>query len=332
MVVISENGHGYLETVYTNFNLNPSQIDFSSNIKHESTLFGREIILSNNDIIKNNIDIVRRFLATKKIEGCSEQTIIRYQYGLKRLMYKVIKPVENITTNDLRAYLAEYQDTNEVSNATLDDVRRIFTSFFNYMVDEDIILKSPARKLHKIKEEEIIKLPFTEEDICLMLDECDNIRDLALLEFLNSTGCRVSEVSKLNINDINIEKREGIVYGKGSKQRIIYFDYRTKIHLSKYLKTRNDNNRALFVYLKTPYNRLTPDGIEYIVKKISKKANVPQAYPHRFRRTLATRLTFRGVPVEQVQRILGHTKIETTLIYSKVDNEDVKRSHTKFSS
>lgn len=332
MIIISENGHGDLETTFCNLNLNPTQVDFSSSARHNDILYGREIILSNREIIENNSLIIKRFLATKRIEGCSESTISRYGYALRRFMYNVIKPVENVDTTDLRAYLAEYQATGVVSNATLDDVRRIFTSFFNYMVDEDIIMKSPARKLHKIREEEIVKLPFTEEDIQLMLDECRDMRDLALLEFLNSTGARVSEVAKLNKYDINIDKREGIVYGKGRKQRMIYFDYKTKVHLRKYLAERYDDNPALFVQTKKPYARLSKDGIEYIVRNIGYMAGVKNAHPHRFRRTLASRLTFRGVPIEQVQKILGHTKIETTLIYARVNDDDVRRSHEKFST
>ena len=245
-------------------------------------------------------------------------------------MFDIIKPVDKYNALDIRDYLVSYKKYNNVSNNTLDDMRRVFNSFFNFLEDEDYIIKNPIRKIHKIKGEKIVKTAFTEEEVELIRDACNHIRDLAMIDFLNSSGVRVSELCNLNRTDIDLDNKEGIVFGKGSKERIIYFDARTKVHLTKYLNTRNDDCAALFCTKIKPYRRLDRSGIEDLLKIIGKKAGVQGCHPHRFRRTLATRLLYKNVPIEQVQKILGHEKIETTLIYAQVNQNDVKASHQKF--
>lgn len=281
-------------------------------------------------ILSHNKLILEQFIRTKRLEGLSEETLVGYKLAIRNLSKGIGKRYEDMTTQDIRNYLSNYQISHKVKNQTLDDLRLTFSSFYNYLEEEDIVLKNPVRKIHKIKSETTLQHPFSDEDIIRLQDSCRNIRELALVDFLSSSGVRVSELCKLDKTDINLKNREGIVFGKGSKERIIYFDARAKIHLEKYLDKRTDDNPALFVTGLEPYNRLTKSGVEYIIAQIGTRAGIPKCHPHRFRRTFATKLIDRGMPIEQVQKLLGHTKIETTLIYSQVNQENVKYSHGKF--
>lgn len=272
------------------------------------------------------------FLSAKRIEGCSEKTIVYYKSTIEDMILKVKKDVINITTEDLRLYLAEYQNKRKISKITLDNVRRIFSSFFAWLEDEDYIIKSPVRRIHKVKAEKIIKEAFTDENVELLRDNCEEIRDLALIDLLNSTGMRVGELVRLNRDEIDFYERQCIVFGKGASEREVYFDAKTKIHLMEYLEKRKDNNKALFVSVKVPHNRLTIAGVQSILRKIGKKANINKVHPHRFRRTLATSAINRGMPIEQVQKLLGHMKIDTTMHYAIVNQNNVKISHKKFIS
>ena len=254
-------------------------------------------------IYNHNRIILRTFLQMKNLEGLSVNTIKMYDLYITLLSTEIGKRYEDLSVKDLRDWMISYQNNHSVKNETMDSMRRVFSSFYNFMEDEEYVLRSPMKKIYKIKSEKIIKSPFTEDEI-------------ALIDFLYITGVRVSELCALNINDINFDKQEAVVFGKGAKERVIYFDSRTKIHLQSYLKSRTDNNNSLFVCNKEPYDRLSKNGVEYIVKEIGDRAGVEKCHPHRFRRTLATRMIDRGVSIEQVQQILGHTKIETTLIYA----------------
>jgi site-specific recombinase XerD len=281
-------------------------------------------------ILTHNKLILEQFIRVKRLQGLSEETLRGYFSTVNNLSLGVGKRYEDMNTQDIRDYLADYQVIHKIKNQTLDDIRLTFSSFYNYLEEEDIIIKNPVRKIHKIKSETTIQHPFTDEEIIRIQDACCGIREIALVDFLNSSGVRVSELCKLDRTDINLKNREGIVFGKGSKERIIYFDARTKIHLEKYLDRRKDDNPSLFVTNIEPHNRLTKSGVEYIIARIGKRAGVNKCHPHRFRRTFATRLIDRGMPIEQVQKLLGHTKIETTLIYSQVKQENIKYSHSKF--
>ena len=283
-----------------------------------------------NAIYQHNEHLIECFVRSKKMEGCSDNTITNYIGYLKIFSNYVGKEYETINVQDIRWFIGKYQSDHIIKNCSMDNLRRVLNSFYNYLEEDDYVIKSPMKKIHKIKEDKIIKNPFSEEEIVEIQDACKTIRETAIIDFLYITGVRVSELCSLNRDDIDFSRKEGKVFGKGAKERIIYFDARAKIHLLKYLKSRKDDNPALFVSSVAPYSRVTKNGIEYLVRSIGLRAKVENCHPHRFRRTLATRMIDRGVPIEQVQIILGHTKIETTLIYAQVNQDNVKMSHSKF--
>lgn len=270
------------------------------------------------------------FIASKKVEGCSDRTLNYYQTTIDNMLEAINKNIKTVDTNDLRNYLTEYQEKNNCSKVTIDNVRRILSSFFSWLEDEDYIIKSPIRRIHKIKTSKIVRETYSDETIEKLRDGCDEIRDLAMIDFLTSTGVRVGELVRLNKNDINFEDRSCIVFGKGSKEREVYFDARTKLHLEKYLSMRNDNNPALFVSLLAPYNRLEISGVEIRLRKLGNDLELQRVHPHKFRRTMATKAIDKGMPIEQVQRLLGHAKIDTTLQYAMVNQNNVKLSHHKY--
>lgn len=294
--------------------------------------YGKVVLtrINEKEIRNHNKYLLERYLRSKQLEGLSSLTLKNYKQNISYLQSAVLKRFENMTTRDIKNFLYDYQLENKISNSTLDDMRRVYSSFFNFLDEEDYILKNPVKKIHHIKSKKSIKKAFSEEEIIRLQDSCTSKRDRALIDFLYSTGVRVSELCRLNITDIDFNNKELIVFGKGNKERIVYFDSRTKVHLIDYLESRDDNNDALFVVSAEPHERLTPAGVEYIVKMIGNKAGVKKCHPHRFRRTLATRLINRGMPIEQVQKLLGHTKIDTTLIYAQVDQSNVKSSHERF--
>ena len=275
-------------------------------------------------------ELLKNFIAAKKIEGCSEKSILYYQNTIIAMLDIVDKGVCHITTDDLRIYLTEYQINKKVGKVTIDNIRRIFPSFFSWLEDEDYIIKSPVRRIHKVKTAKIIKDTYTDESLEIMRDSCETPRDLALIDILSSTGMRVGELVLLNRNDINFNERECIVFGKGSKERVVYFDARTKIHLQNYLESRVDDNDALFVSLKSPYTRLNIGGVEVRLRELGKKLNIDKVHPHKFRRTLATVAIDKGMPVEQLQQLLGHQRIDTTLQYAMVKQSNVKLAHRKY--
>jgi site-specific recombinase XerD len=277
-----------------------------------------------------NIQLVSVFISAKRIEGCSEKSLKYYESTINQMVTGVNKPIREINTDDLRCYLAAYQQTRISSKVTIDNIRRIFSSFFGWLEDEDYILKSPVRRIHRIKTDKTIKDTFTDEGLELLRDSCDEIRDLAMIDMLASTGMRVGELVKLNREDINFHERECVVFGKGNSERVVYFDARTKIHLLNYLEKRIDNNPSLFASLKNPFKRLLIGGIETRIRQIGEKASILKTHPHKFRRTLATRAIDKGMPIEQVQKLLGHVKIDTTMHYAMVNQANVKNAHRKF--
>lgn len=280
----------------------------------------------------DNHDYIDLFISAKKVEGCSDKTLRYYKAVINKLFTTTDKHIMHITTDDLRQYLSEYQKINDCSKGNIDNIRRIFSSFFSWLEDENYILKSPVRRIHKIKTEKPVKETYTDEALEMMRDNCGCLRDLAIIDLLASTGMRVGELVHLNIADVDFENRECIVFGKGSKERPVYFDARTKIHLKNYLETRNDENPALFVSLLKPHNRLEISGVEIRLRKLGRKLEIAKVHPHKFRRTLATKAIDKGMPIEQVQRLLGHAKIDTTMEYAMVSQNNVKLSHRKFIS
>ncbi len=295
----------------------------------EYAFYGVEIIKNDNDE-RNQTDYSDIFVSAKRVEGCSERTLNYYKTTIDNMLNSVNKKVNNIETDDLRKYLADYQLNNQCSKVTIDNVRRILSSFFAWLEDEDYIIKSPTRRIHKIKTMKTVKETYSDEELEEMRDSCDEIRDLALIDFLSSTGVRVGELVNLNIKDIDFENRSCVVLGKGSKQREVYFDARTKIHLQNYLSTRIDNNQALFVSLLHPFNRLKISGVEIRLRELGNKININRVHPHKFRRTMATKAIDKGMPIEQVQVLLGHSKIDTTLEYAMVNQNNVRNSHKRF--
>lgn len=278
----------------------------------------------------SNDEYLRLFLDAKRIEGCSERTIQYYSVTVERMLQSVENPVRKISTEEIRKYLVDYQKINDCSKVTVDNIRRNISSFFSWLEEEDYILKSPMRRIHKIKTKQQVKEIISDEAIELLRDHCQCSRDLAMIDLLYSTGIRVGELVNLNISDVDFEARECVVFGKGDKERKVYFDAKAKLHLLNYLNKRNDDNPALFVTLDAPHDRLKISGVEMRIRTLGRKLNMGKIHPHKFRRTMATRAIDRGMPIEQVQKILGHSQIDTTMQYAIVNQTNVKTSHQKF--
>ena len=285
-----------------------------------------------NDVFEDidSKDILQRFIDTKKLEGCSPKTLIQYRRAIEKLINDIKKNIRTVTTDELREYLTNYYQNSNCSKVSIDNMRRIFSSFFNWLEDENYILKSPVRRIHKIKSMAPVKEVYSDDEMELLRDNCVNIRDLALIDLLASTGMRIGELVRLNRDDIDFYERECIVLGKGDKERIVYFDVRTKLHLQEYLNSRHDDNAALFVSLRSPHTRLTINGIEFLVRRLGRSVGIKKCHPHKFRRTMATMAIDKGMPIEQVQKLLGHEKIDTTLHYAMVKQSNVKNAHRKY--
>lgn len=317
MLVYLDNGQA--EQLRKVLNHNLSGFELQKNEKAETVVTSEE-----------NSRLTNAFLSSKRIEGCSEKSLAYYRKTIETMTERIGKGITHITTNDLRSYLTDYQTERKSSKVTIDNIRRILSSFFSWLEDEDYILKSPVRRIHKVKTATTIKETYTDEALETMRDNCETLRDLAMIDMLASTGMRVGELVLLNRDDINFEERECVVFGKGSKERMVYFDARTKIHLQNYLAQRTDNNTALFVSLKAPYERLQIGGVETRLRELGKRLSLPKVHPHKFRRTLATMAIDKGMPVEQLQRLLGHQRIDTTLQYAMVKQSNVKIAHRKY--
>lgn len=296
----------------------------------------QEVIIkafAENEAMKQDIpneEFLKMFLAAKQIEGCSERTIQYYRVTVEHMLSQISSSVRKVTTEEIRLYLAEYQKRNNCSNVTVDNVRRNISSFFSWLEEEDYILKSPMKRIHKIKTKTVVKDIISDEGIERLRDNCSEKRDLAMIDLLYSTGIRVGELVNLNIGDIDLEGRECVVYGKGDKERKVYFDAKAKVHLKEYIEGRADSNSALFVTLDAPYNRLKISGVEIRLRKLGRKLSLEKIHPHKFRRTMATRAIDKGMPIEQVQKILGHSQIDTTMQYAMVNQNNVKTSHQKY--
>mgnify|MGYP001625323268 FL=1 len=293
-------------------------------------LFNYEITEDRTNNGDAQTDFVELFIAAKRIEGCSEKSLKYYKKTITTMLDSVNKNIKHIVTDDIRAYLTDYQEKKNAGKVTIDNIRRILSSFFSWLEDEDYILKSPVRRIHKVKTAKVIKDIYSDETLELMRDNCSTKRDLAMIDLLASSGMRVGELVSLDRDDINFNERECVVTGKGNKERLVYFDARTKIHLQNYLNGRTDTNPALFVSLKAPHDRLMIGGVETRLREMGKRLNLPKVHPHKFRRTLATSAIDKGMPVEQLQQLLGHQKIDTTMHYAMVKQQNVKLAHRKY--
>ena len=293
-------------------------------------LQGVSISQEGTDAKQDEQDAVDAFISAKRIEGCSEKTLKYYRNTIESMLSAIAKKASQITTDDLRKYLTTYQTQRRSNKVTIDNIRRILSSFFSWLEDEDFILKSPVRRIHKVKTAKVVKDTYTDEALELMRDSCATTRDLAIIDLLASSGMRVGEMVMLNREDIDFNERECVVIGKGNKERLVYFDARTKIHLQNYLNERTDTNPALFVSLKAPHDRLMIGGVEARLRELGKRLSLPKVHPHKFRRTLATSAIDKGMPIEQVQQLLGHQKIDTTMHYAMVKQQNVKLAHRKY--
>lgn len=278
----------------------------------------------------DNLEYLKLFISSKDIEGCSKKTLKYYKEIIEKVLNTINKKVSKITTDDLRLYLSNYKEKSKCSGSSLDTIRRVLSSFFDWLEDEDYILKSPVRRIHRIKTEQVVKEVLSDEDMEKLRENCPTIRELAIVDMLYSTGIRVGELVNINISDINFQERSCIVLGKGNKEREVYFDAKAKLHLEEYLKNRTDNNSALFVAKIKPYQRLSISQIEYLMRKLGEICKIHKVHPHKFRRSCATLAIDKGMPIEQVKQLLGHTKIDTTMHYAQVKQENVKYSHRKY--
>ena len=293
-------------------------------------LFQYEITKKDENSEGSTLNLVDLFLSAKRVEGCSEKSLKYYHTTIQAMLSTVNKDIKQIETEDIRSYLTSYQQQKQSCRVTIDNIRRILSSFFSWLEDEDHILKSPVRRIHKVKAVINIKETYSDEALEMMRDNCTEPRDLAMIDMLASTGMRVGEMVLLNRNDIDFNERECVVFGKGNKERVVYFDARTKIHLKNYLQSRTDDNPALFVSLKAPYNRMNIGGIETCLRRLGKQLGLARVHPHKFRRTLATMAIDKGMPIEQLQQLLGHKRIDTTLQYAMVKQSNVKIAHRKY--
>ena len=296
----------------------------------EYSLYNYEISGKASETEDDSQKLIDSFVYAKRIEGCSEKTLKYYRTTIEAMVEVVDKGVRHMQTDDLRAYLTEYQKKHGSSRVTIDNIRKILSSFFSWFEDEDHLLKSPVRRIHKVKTATNIKETYTDEELEKMRDHCTELRDLAIVDMLASTGMRIGEMVLLNKVDINFNERECVVFGKGDKERIVYFDARTKIHLQNYIDSRVDDDPALFVTLRAPYTRITIGGIESRLREMGKNLEIEKVHPHKFRRTLATMAIDKGMPIEQLQQLLGHKRIDTTLQYAMVKQSNVKQAHRKY--
>lgn len=315
-----------------------SLTDYQLNKLKESLIInfeGVELIIKTDELkhqeeLDENKNMIDSFISSKQVEGCSERTIKYYKEIIEKFVNSFDKSIKQISTNEIRNYLSNYKENSSCGSTTIDNIRRVLSSFFSWLEDDDYIIKSPVRRIHKIKTAVVVKEVLTDENLERLRDECENIRDLSLIELLNSTGMIVGELVNLNINSLNFEDRSCIVLGKGNKEREVYFDAKTKLHLKEYISKRNDSNDALFVSVREPHQRLSISGIELIIRTLGINSNINKVHPHKFRRTLATMAIDKGMPVEQVQKLLGHVKIETTMNYALVNQSNVKISHRRY--
>ena len=287
----------------------------------------------NTDLLKEkfmNAEFLEMFLDAKVVEGCSSKTIHSYEHTLRKMMNSLSVHVTHIRTEDLRQYLSEYQSIHNCGKSSIDNIRRVLSSFFTWLEDENYILKSPMRRIHKIRTTKRVKETYSDETLETLRDNCRTSRDLAMIDLMISSGIRVGELVGLNRTDVDFEHRECVVFGKGEKERPVYFDARTKLHLQEYLDQRTDDDPALFITLLRPYKRLEISGVEMCLRRLGDRLGISKVHPHKFRRTMATRAIDKGMPIEQVQQLLGHTTIDTTMEYALVNQQNVKVSHKKY--
>lgn len=274
--------------------------------------------------------ILKIFIASKGLKNCSQGTRYNYYSRLRNLMTMLGKNIADITTNDLRYYLAMYKETHKISDSYIDTIRRYISSFFSFCQIEGYITTNPAERLEKVKVPKILKNAFSQRDLVILKENAECIRDLALIEVLYSTAGRVGEVIALNKSDINFATGQVNLYGfKGKAERIVYLTEEAMYYLEKYLNSRTDSNEALFVGLREPYNRVTENTVETRMRNLGKKVGI-KTHPHKFRRTFLSDGSHRGMNLQELQKYAGHVKPETTMMYLDIKNEDIHSSFNRY--
>lgn len=293
--------------------------------KYEIKPIDKQIIISNNDLLK----LASMFAVSKKMQGLSEKSISLYIMILKNFINTVNKELDKITATDIRLYLYNYQESHKISNRTLDMRRVVISSFFSWLTQEEYITKNPALRVNPIKHERKHKQAMTQMDLEIIRNSCKTPKELAIIEMLFSTGCRVSELVNLNIKDVNFQTKEVVLFGKGNKHRLSFLNAKAEVSLKEYLNLRKDDNTALFVSDRKPYDRIKKSGIEAIVRRIVERSPDISTHvtPHIFRHTTATVALNRGMEVTEVSKLLGHAKIETTMEYITSSTENIKNKH-----
>lgn len=294
--------------------------------KYEITQRSTEVRVSDNSWT----DDLRRFCERKQLSGKSDGTIGRYKYILTKVLGYINKPVAEVTEGDLNDYIEKYKMFRQVSNCTLEGTRLCISSFFTWLHERGFIPRNPSRGIDPIKVPKTVKRAYSDEELEKIKQACKNLRDKAIVEFLYTTGVRISEMTALNRDDICIKEKTIIVYGKGAKEREVYLTDVSSMYLSAYLFQRKDNSEALFVSDKKPYKRLSASGVRGMLKAIGKRTGIDKVHPHRFRTTCATNLLRKGMPIEEVSQILGHEKLDTTRLYALVDKDKVKADHRRY--
>ena len=288
-------------------------------------LYDYEIRQKNTEIVKGggmNEKIVKNYIASLRLEGKSEKTVKQYFDAVTYFLCEIGKNIEDITTNDIRYHLASYRKNHSVSNTTVDNKRRYLSAFFQWMSAEEIIPKNPMLRIKRIKDRDRCRKSFSDEEIEMLRDSAGSLANRAIIEFLLSTGCRVSELVNIDLTDIDFNKRECTIVGKGNKERIVFINQKAMHHLKQYINKRDGIQKALWINARG--NRMSAEVVRARLKKIATDAGVKNVYPHRFRRTMASDLSRRGMPVQYIQRILGHEKIETTMLYCDTDDRTTR--------
>lgn len=291
--------------------------------KYEITKKHNELIVYGDD----NDKIRKQFIASMRLEGKSEKTLVQYNRAIMKMIEFISKPFTKIQTNDIRFYLSNYQATRGVSKRTLDNERRFLSAFFSWLTIEEIIQKNPMLRIKKVKQDKVIKKPFSDIEVEKLRLNCKNKKEKALVEFMLSTGCRVSEISNVDLNDVNFETGECIVFGKGNKERTVYISNKSMYYIKDYIESRKKSSTALFTGKFG--KRLSKAAIENTVRMIGKRAGVLKVHPHRFRRTFATNALNKGMPIQHVQRLLGHKNMDTTMLYCQIDEDCIKMEHKR---
>lgn len=298
----------------------------------QTVVSGYKISEKTNELLAQNTSWthdLEDFIVYRKMQGRSKKTCKQYFNQLIKLLSYANKCVSDITDTDITNYLQEYKGFYNIGNRSLENMRLVFSSFFSWAANVGKIKSNPMLKIGKIKYDSKVKEPFSDKEREKLFLNCNTLRDMALIEFLYSTGIRVSESVALNISDVHFTDDELIVYGKGQKERKVYLNAKSSVYLQQYLELRTDSNEALFVSLRKPHNRLTIQGVEAMLKRLGKRAQVSNVHPHRFRRTSATNALNKGMDLQYVSTMLGHSNPNTTMIYCTVDQNNVKLSHKK---